>query len=229
MLKKMNYTESNLWNIFGNTLSENTLNNNVLQMWSKRDCSLSRFYTTGFETILFNKEKSFVLETVLSSSASWDSEILIAGNNKAVEKLSNIANKQNLDYRCLDWFSEDWEDFVNNFTKCSNISHLLVGIDSETSIDQVPIKKLLQFTSKNKCSLIVYCDTDVTGLNDIFDGAIDYMIGDVTNEPVMSFVVARRNRLVQTEGNSSSFSNNLYLFWQLSLRNRTSFIEPMRF
>jgi hypothetical protein len=224
----MNYTESNIWNLFGNTLSENMMDNNVLQMWSKRDCNLSRFYTTGFESILFNKDKSFVLETVLSSSVSWDSEILIVGNDKSVEKLSKIAKKQNLNYHCLDWFSDDREKIVNNLSKYSEITHLLIEINTDTSLEQVQIKNLLQLASKNKYSLIVYCDTDVTGINDTFDGAIDYMIGGIEEQPFMSFVVARRNRLVQTEGNSSNFSNNLYLLWQMSLRNRARYIEPMR-
>jgi hypothetical protein len=224
----MNYNESNLWNLFGNNLSNNLLDNRVIQKWSKNDCNVSRFYTTGFETILFSKERSFVLETVLSSSVSWDKEIIIAGNSKSVENLTKTVSKQNLSYHCFDWSSDSWDEFEENLSKYSNVTHLLVGIDS-TSIDNVPIKKLLQLSAKNRYSLIVYSDTDVNGLNDIFDGAIDYMIGCVTEEPPLSFVIARRNRLVQTEGKTRSFGKDLYMFWQWSMQDRAPYIEPVRF
>ena len=224
----MNYTESNLLNLFGNTLSNNLLDNRVIQKWSNHDYNASRFYTTGFETILFSKETSFVLETVLASSVSWDREILIAGNSKSVENLYRTVSKQNLTSHCFNWSSDNWDDFENNLSRCSNVTHLLVGIDSETSMDTVPIKKLLQLATKNRYSLIVYCDTEVTGINDIFDGAIDYMIGSVSEDPLLSFVVARRNRLVQTEGKTRTFGKDLYLFWQWSVRDRGAYIEPMK-
>ena len=223
----MNYAESNLWNLFGNTLSNNLLDNRVIQKWSNHDYNASRFYTTGFETILFSKETSFVLETVLASSVLWDREILIAGNTKSVENLYKTVSKQNLTSHSFDCDLDNWDEFEKNISRNFNITHLLVGIDSATSIDTVPVKKLLQFATKNRYSLIVYCDADVTGINDIFDGAIDYMIGNVSEEPHLSFVVARRNKLVQTEGKSSTFGKDLYLFWQWYVRDRGAYIAPM--
>ena len=220
--------ELKMRNLFGNILSDNPLDNNVLQMWSKRDYSLSRFYTTGFETILFNKDNSFVLETVLSSSVLWEKEILITGNEKSIEKLSKTVNNQNLTYHCLDWFSDGLDNFEEKKSTYSSVTHLLVGIDSDNLIEKIPVKKLLKLSLTHKYNLIVYCDSPVLGLNDVFDGAIDYMVGGVSIEPLLSFVVARRSRLVQTEGKSRNFNNDLYSYWQWSLRNREPFIEPMR-
>ena len=224
----MNTYEANFWNLFGNSLAENTMDNNVIQMWSSRDYNLSRFYTTGFETILFNKEQLFVLETVLASTVAWDNEILIAGNCNSLEKLCKAVNKQNLTHYCLDWSSDSWGDIENDFHTYSGVTHLLVGIDSLTSPEKIPVNKLLLLTAKYKLTLIVYCDISVTGLNDIFNGAIDYMIGRSSVEPPKSFLVARRNKLVQTEGKSRSFKMDLYTYWQWSMRDWTSIIEPMR-
>jgi len=224
----MNTYESNFWNLFGSSLAENSMDNNVIQMWSNRDFNVSRFYTTGFETILFNKDQSFVLETVLASTVAWDNEILIAGNVNSLEKLCKYVSKQNLTYYGSDWNSECWNDVDDIMPAYSNITHLLVGIDSLTSMDNIPVKKLLQLTAKHKLTLIVYCDIPVTGLNDIFNDAIDYMIGISSFEPPKSFLVARRNKLVQTEGKSRSFNMDLYTYWQWSMRDRTSIIEPMK-
>jgi len=224
----MNNYESNFWNLFGNSLSENPIDDNVMQMWSNRDYNLSRFYTTGFETIMFNKDQLFALETVLASTVAWDNEILIAGNRNSIEKLCMVVDKQNLTYSCLDWSSECWNEIDNYLSAYSGVTHLLVGIDSLTSTENIPVNKLLQLASKNKLTLIVYCDIPVTGLNDIFNGAIDYMIGSSSVEPPESFLVARRNKLVQTEGKSRSFNMDLYTYWQWSMRDRTSIIEPMK-
>jgi hypothetical protein len=226
---EMSCYQSNTWNYFGNSLADNALDSNVIQMWSKKDHNVSRFYTTGFETILFNKDHSFVLKSVLSSTISWGKELLITGNSSSIEKLSKSAEEQNLTFLCFDWNSGNWDDLEKSLSNRQDISHLLVGIDSNTSIDQIPVSKLLMILAKHKLSLIVYCDVQVTGLNDYFGGAIDYMIGGINSEPPLSFVVARRSRLVQTEGNSDSFNLDLYSFWQWSVRNRASGIEPMRY
>lgn len=225
----MNIYELNFWNIFGNSLADNSMDNRIIPMWSNGNYNLSPFYTTGFETILFNKDQSFVLEAVLASTVAWDNEILIAGNSNSLDKLGKIVSKQNLTYHCLNWSPESGDDFENDFNNYSGVSHLLIGIDSLTSMENIPVKKILQIASKNKYSLIVYCDISVTGLNDIFNGAIDYMIGGLSAEPPKSFVVARRSRLVQTEGKSRSFNMDLYSYWQWSMKDRTSIIEPMRF
>src|SRR5690606_1135920 len=58
-------------------LMEDEMDTKVLQMWSKREISAGRFYQTGFETILFNQDKSFALETVLSSIIQWDKGLLV--------------------------------------------------------------------------------------------------------------------------------------------------------
>ena len=219
-----NKTEKN--NLFSTTLAESHLDANVMQMWSRRQYDAAPFYTTGFESILFNRENSFVLETVLASSVNYDKAVLIAGSGKSMNKLKDMVAAQNLTFHCFDWSSDGWDDFENKVSEIPNISHLLVGIDSETAIKDIPVDKLLNLASKRRYSLIAYCDTIVDGLNDIFNGAIDFMIGVLNN--LRSFVVARRSRLVQTEGNSKCFNRDLYSYWQWTMRDRKSLIEPMR-
>ncbi|MDR2928127.1 MAG: hypothetical protein LBV41_08020, partial [Cytophagaceae bacterium] len=126
------------------------------------------------------------------------------------------------------WFSDKWSSVEQIIASHPDISHILVGLDSETQIENIPVNKLQSVVSGQKQSLIVYCDTQVEGINDLFGGAIDFMIAGIANEPLCSFVVARRSKLVQTEGRSCSFCLDLYSYWQWSMRNRESVIEPMR-
>ena len=57
---------------------------------------------------------------------------------------------------------------------------------------------------------------------------IDYLVGNLISS-LSSFVLARRNKLVQTEGNARSLSKDLHNLWQQTLRNRRREIEPMYF
>jgi len=210
-----------------NTLSENSLNTNILQMWSNGDHNVSRFYKTGFETILFNKDLSFALKTVVESSINFENDVFIIGSGNTLELLISTAKEQNLSYYSFDCNRDNWDKFEQKMSVNSVTSHILIGIDSETTLENIPIKNLLQVVSNKRYSLIVYCNSQIEGLNDLFGGTIDYMIGKVSLEPVISFVVARRNKLVQTEGASCSFNHDLYSHWQWSMRDRKSVIEPM--
>ncbi|MCL2073337.1 MAG: hypothetical protein FWH18_05425 [Marinilabiliaceae bacterium] len=219
-MEGLNYNISNI--------SDDLLNAAMQQLWSKRDYDTANFYTTGFETIIFNRDPSFVLKTVLSSSVGFENELLIIGNGHTGETLCRTANEQNLTFHYFDIFSYNWSQIENLLYNRAHISHLLVGIDSDTPIEQIPVINLLHLTSTHKCSLIVYSESSVDALNDIFGGAIDFMICGLTNEPPVSFLVARRSQLVQTEGNSNSLNFDLYSYWQWSMRDRTPIIEPMR-
>ena len=212
-------------NFFDKSLVEGNLDDKVIQMWSRHNHGTIPFYATGFETISFNQDKSFVLETVLASSVAMDNEVLIVGFGNSMEKLQETVSAQNLTYHCLDLSYNDCDDLNSKILRLPYISHLLIGIDSKTDINNIPVDMLLNIASKRRYSLIAYCDTIVDGLNDIFNGAIDFMIGGLSN--LRSFVVARRSKLVQTEGNSKYFSRDLYSYWQWTMRDRKPIIKPM--
>ncbi len=208
-------------------LIEDCLDPHVMRMWSAREFAKDMFYQTGFETILFNKNRSFALETVLSSVISWDDEVLIVGFGAILGEMESKADSQGVFYQSYNWVIDGWSSLENVIEANGNIKKILIGIEAETEVDDIPIEKLLALATKNKIGIIVYCQTDVDGLNDRFKGAIDFMIGECDCHPHRSFVVARRSKLVQTEGVSQSFNFDLYAYWQWSMRNRNSIIEPM--
>jgi len=210
-----------------NVLVENGNDAHVIKMWSKREFVTNRFYQTGFETILFNKDRTFAIETVLSSVVTLDDEILIAGYGKSLDELERKAVEQGIIYHIYNWFTDGWNRVDEVVAANPKISKILIGIDAETSVDDIPVEALLAVAAKRKTGLIVYCETNVDGLNDRFKGAIDFMIADCDCHTKHSFVVARRSKLVQTEGVSRSFNFDLYRFWQWSMRKRNSIIEPM--
>ncbi len=208
-------------------LNEDGLDSKVIRMWSKREFNAGLFYKTGFETLLFNKNKAFALDTVLSSVVSLDDEVLLAGYGKTLQELENKADEHGLAFTSFNWFLDGWTNLRNAILSNKNINTLVIGIDADTDVNDIPVEELFAVVMLNKINLIVYCETDVEGLNDQFKNAIDFMIGECDCHPHRSFVVARRSKLVQTEGISRSFNHNLYTYWQWSMRNRHSIIEPM--
>lgn len=211
----------------GNVLADDGPDSKMIRMWSKREFAENRFYQTGFETILYTKGRTFALETVLSSVVTLDDEILIAGFGSTLDELENKALEQGIVYHRYNWFLDGWSNLDEVVSSNRNISKILIGIDAETDVEDIPVEELLAVAAKRKTGLIVYCETDVDGLNDSFKGAIDFMIGECDCHPLRSFVVARRSKLVQTEGVSRSFNFDLYRYWQWSMRHRNSIIEPM--
>lgn len=207
----------------GKVLMEEEMDTKVLQMWSKKEISASRFYQTGFETILFDQDKSFALETVLSSIIHWDKGLLVL--NSGVTDLNFSALAVFFDIINHNTHHLDFPDIEQLIQRQHSLTHVLLNLSDAEALSDSDLKHLLQLISRRKLTLIVNCDSVVHGLNDRFLGSIDFMVGKIHSQ--RSFVVARRSKLVQAEGNSRNLNKDLYAYWQWSVRHRNAVIEPM--
>jgi hypothetical protein len=207
----------------GNPLMEEEMDTQVLQMWSKKEIIAGRFYQTGFETIHFEQDKNFALETVLSSIINWDKGLLVLNsgvtnlNFSALSVFFDIVNQKtdHLDFPVI-------EQLIHSRY---SLTHVLLNLSDAEALSDNDLEQLLQLINRRKLTLIVNCDSMVYGLNDRFMGAIDFMVGKVHSQH--SFVVARRSKLVQAEGNSRNLNKDLYAYWQWSVRHRNAILEPI--
>ena len=207
----------------GKLQMEEEMDTKVLQMWSKKEISAGRFYQTGFETVFFDQDKSFALETVLSSIINWDKGLLVINsgasdlNFKALAVFFDILNhnSQNLDFPTIEQLLHAQH----------NLTHVLLNLSDAEALSDSDLQQLLQLINRHKLTLIVNCDAEVYGLNDRFMGDIDFMVGKIHDH--RSFVIARRSKLVQAEGNSCNLNKDLHAYWQWSVRHRNAVIEPM--
>jgi hypothetical protein len=207
----------------GKVLMEEEMDTKVLEMWSKREIIAGRFYQTGFETILFDQDKNFALETVLSSIIQWDKALLVLNSGATDLNLNALAvffdvinhNPHHLDFPAIG----------QQIQAQHSLTHLLLNLSDAEALSDSDLEQLLQLITRRKLTLIVNCDAVVHGLNDRFMGAIDFMVGKIHDQ--RSFVVARRSKLVQAEGNSRNLNKDLYAYWQWSVRHRNAVLEPM--
>lgn len=202
------------------------LNTSIINMWTCDHIQPSLFYQTGFETIFYNHHKIFALQCVLSSVVPSDKEIVIAGSHIS-EKVVSVADKFEIPSIVFDTSPEDVHLIETFLYAQSNVSHLVLVIGNDDDQVEKYIRQLQPVLQHQRIELILFCDSAVQGINDRTNGSVDYMIGGWDEIPDNSFVVARRNKLVQTEGNSRSLTHDLYASWQWALRGRESHITPM--
>lgn len=207
----------------GRELMEEEMDTKVLQMWSRKEINSSRFYLTGYEPILFNRSKDFALESVLASVIPWDKELLILNP----ERMEHTHEIDNLHPEAVvhTLSHDDVRTMESLISSRRSVAYLLINQPEELASDLNLLDRILSLVRRNRMTLIVNCDKTARGINDIFMGAIDFMIGSL--DDMRSFVMARRSKLVGIEGNSRKLNLDLHAFWQLCLRKRNAIIEPM--
>jgi hypothetical protein len=202
------------------------LKSSMIGMWTHDSVHPAQFYRTGFETIFFNHNRKFALKCVLSSVVPDDREIVIAGRVGLLE-VEAIAEKYHISNILYDAASDEMAHISTLLYARQNISHLVLVIGSDDDAIENYIPHLLAVLQHQRIELVIFCASSVHSINERSHGSVDYMIGGWDEAPDNSFVVARRNKLVQTEGNSRSLIHDLHASWQWSLQERGTRIFPM--
>jgi len=187
-------------------------------------------YQTGYECISFKKNCDFVLETVLTSVVPMDKDLVIlnSGNNAVLPV--EICLKHDIKYKTVDItngeISLDKLESVLGSSK--RFSHICLPVFDEL-LEQEPVMVALRkLTERYNAEIILYYPDDILNVDHLRRYNIDYMVSNIQSL-ASSFVLARRNKLVQIEGNSRSITMDLYGFWQQTLETRRREIEPMFF
>jgi hypothetical protein len=202
------------------------LNARIIYMWTRDRIVPAQFYRTGFETICLNHSRKFALESVLSSVVPCDKKIVIIGNVKSGE-VAAVAGQFDITNIVFDAEPDEMLLFETFLHACEDVSHVVLVIDRDDDRIERYVQYLFPLLHNYGIGLILFCASSVENIHDRTNGCLDYMIGGWDEMDENSFVVARRNQLVQIEGNSRSLTHDLYAFWQLSLLERKSDIAPM--
>ena len=202
------------------------LNASIINMWTRDQIHPAQFYRTGFETIFFNHNRQYALKCVLSSAVPGDKEIVIVGKGPLDEVVAG-ANQFDIPNLVFEGAPDEISLVESVLGSGSSVSHFVLVIGKDDGEIEEYINHLLPILNFKGIELILYCNTSVQSVNDRSNGAVDYMIGGWDEYQENSFVVARRNKLVQTEGHSRSLNFDLYASWQWCLQGRGSNIAPM--
>jgi len=201
----------------------------LMALMSRQQLSAETFYLTGYETMTFNRNLDFALETVLSSVVPFEKELLIISNDDTNIKIIKLCEKHMVNYTIVSMptASEEWDELEKIFTNYRQFSHVLVSGDVSSDSQLSHLLQLGSYLENSRIGLILHCNKKPMILSDVRAIGVDYMICNGLSCSVSSVVLANRSRLVQTEGTSRNSMFDLHGYWQRTLHRRKSGIEPM--
>lgn len=201
----------------------------LMALLAESDLHPDRFYLTGFETFTFNRDLSFAIETVLSSVMSMDRTLLIVGQELLSVPLRRLCDKQAIDYHWLETGHaiDNFNELKQAITYPSSVSHLLV-LDNETvQFSDEMMRQIGVIAGVMKADLIVVSRLSRFTVAKATSCNISFLIGSDPQPKQQTTILAKRSKLVQTEGVSRHFLFDLYGYWQEILNQRNHRIEPM--
>lgn len=184
----------------------------------------SDFYRTGFEELCMNISRTATSEAVISSVIPFDGELLIIGNSEVCTLWRHICHNLSISVSVID--GQDTEECLETALKAvlntnEHITHIICS--SERSANSLSL--IGKMAKEYRKSLIVENANNAIAASNMNSHNIDFLI--TAEENCETLVVARRSKLVQTEGNARHANHDIYAMWQNDMRVRTATLEPM--
>ncbi len=181
---------------------------------------MESIYKLGFEELYVNGGIVAASEAVISSVVPLDSELLIIGNVASIDEWRAVCHKLSIVASVIDndGSTSDLICAVEAILASNNhISHIICG--SERC--EACLAAIGMLARKYKRSFIVVDTTDCVEAVNMKLLNVDFLISNTGN------ITARRNKLVQTEGNARTSGQDIYAMWQRSMSHRCATLEPM--
>ncbi|TRX72217.1 hypothetical protein [Carboxylicivirga sp. M1479] len=208
---------------------DDVVDKNLISLMTKSPINPEDFYLTGYETISFKRTREFALETVISSVVPFDKDLLIVANNNDdlhIQKLCNMYGVSSTIVN-LPQSEDELEAILSTYTQTRQYSHILISDDVNSQRCLATINAIASILIESSIKLIVQCRRQPMDLNIVRELNIAYMVCNGMQGSISSVVLARRSQLVQTEGISRSYTQDLYSYWQKMLSGRKAGIKPM--
>lgn len=208
---------------------DDVVDKELISLMTKSPIKPEDFYLTGYETISFKRTREFALETVISSVIPLDKDLLIVANNTDDKHIQKLCRMYNVDTSLIQLPESpaELEAVISAYAQTNMYSHLLISCDVNIPECQKQIRQLATELVKYSIKLIVHCRREPIDLHEVSELNVAYMICNGMSSYISSVILARRSELVQTEGISRSFNQDLYSYWQKTLFGRKSGIKPM--
>ncbi|MDO4461136.1 MAG: hypothetical protein Q4C30_01380 [Bacteroidia bacterium] len=182
------------------------------------------FYLTGYEGIFVEANREQVCECVISSVVSLGSDLLLVVDSSSFDAWESLCYGLGINVTLLDANRVSILDIKSILAEDSEISHIMtVGVTDRDLLLQIGLA-----SKEYKRSFVVETIADDhIRMADLESMNVDYLLQAASDSSDMSLVIARRNKLVQTEGNARRPSQDIYAMWQNSVAFRSSSLQPM--
>lgn len=176
----------------------------------------------GYESIIIQGSGTFGIESVLTSVISDKDKLLIVINGAYGFRMSNICDIHGINHHNIVFDEDEFPDYEITekiISENNDITHIaIVHCETTTGILN-PIDKFSEIAKKYNLTYIVdsmsvfgAIDINISELN------IDFLISSsnkcVEGVPGFSFVIARKERLIESKGNARTLSLDLHSQWE---------------
>ncbi len=182
---------------------------------------MDHFYLTGYEGLCLGLEHKELTRAIISSAVPMCGEILVIGSQDEINFWGDICSDLHINVKAINANSAISIDSV--LKENPRISNILCSAElgSET------IARLCSDAHRRHVAVIV--DNAETAMNmaAIESAGIDFAISASEANAAVGVIIARRARLVMTEGNARRGEHDIYAVWQDSLVGRNPTWVPM--
>ena len=184
--------------------------------------SLEHFYLTGFEGLCLGLSHATLTEAVISSVVPFDRELLVIGGSEVCALWRSVCRRLSIQLTAVDVCSADLMEAVSTIlANNANISHIMCAADCGLE----NLAAIGTLARQFRCAFVVDNSSDLLTLSDLAAANIDFLIAASADD--VAVIVARRSKLVQTEGNARRDTHDIYALWQGSMAERRPTLVPM--
>lgn len=196
----------------------------IISSFAGQGVSPDFFYLTGYEGIFVEADRSQVCECVISSVVSLNSDLLLVVNSSSFDTWSELCDGLGINVTLVDAEHVSPSSIQAILDDNHDISHIMsLGVK-----DRGVLVALGALARANRRSFVVEVEgADNIRLADLDVMNIDYLVQTSDSAADMSLVIARRSKLVQTEGNARRPNQDIYAMWQSTVAVRSSSLKPM--
>ncbi|MCW3805180.1 hypothetical protein [Plebeiibacterium marinum] len=192
------------------------------------DTHSDSFYLSGYEAIFLRKTQHLAIKTVVSSTISFEDDLLVVGSKESLGELEVICKDLSINYFALETSGSE-EDalkvelMLSAHKRISNVLYTFNDTENFKSIE-----KLIQVCQDAKVDFTVnVLSSDIDVIKEGMMAHVSYLVFPNKLSKEKSLIIANRSSLVKTEGVSASFEYDLHSKWQRGLDKRKSGILPM--
>ena len=176
----------------------------------------------GYEAIIMQGSGTFTLEAVVSSSVPPDGRLLVIINGAYGRRIAQIAEIHNIRTTTLEFPENQVPDLaqiekaLETDTAITNVA--VIHCETTTGLMN-PVKEIGRMVQQSGARYFVDAMSSFGAVPiDLAEWGIDYLVSSankcIEGVPGFGFALARREALMQTEGNARSLSLDLLSQWE---------------
>ena len=197
-------------------------NVHIVEEIRKSLVALATKQTDEYTSVLLQGSGTYCVEAVIGSTVKPGDKLLILSNGAYGDRMGNIAEYHGINYDMLafDETEQVSVSYVDDYlAHNAEITHVSV-VHCETTTGVLnPLKEIAHIVKMHGKKLIVDAMSSFGGVPlDVEELGIDFLISSankcIQGVPGFSFIICRRDKLMESKGKARSLSLDLYDQWE---------------